>query len=91
MFVIVFSIIAMICAIIWGVLSIIETYAEDEPRPIAEDVRRVKIKDKPWVKKYFNGEFDPEPNDEQESEPIAETKTIKPLRKIVIRKKGATI
>ena len=55
----------LLCAALYCVAAIAEANAETEPRPIADDVRRVKIKEKPWVRKYYNGEFDPEDDEEE--------------------------
>ena len=45
-------------------------------RPIAEDVRRVKIKPDDWVSRYFAGEFYPEDEKPKRSD--------KPIRKFVM-------
>lgn len=45
-------------------------------RPIAEDVRRVKIKPDNWVSRYFAGEFYPEDEKPKQSD--------KPIRKFVM-------
>ena len=72
----------LLCAALYCVAVIAEANAETEPRAIADDVRRVKIKEKPWVRKYYNGEFDPEDDTSRPGEPTAETVATK-IRKFV--------
>ncbi len=81
-----------LCAVLYCAAVIVEANAEAEPRPIADDVRRVKIKEKPWVRKYYDGEFDPEDDPSQSAEPTAlpkgracETASVpRAMRKFVI-------
>ena len=76
----------IVCAMLFCVVAIAEASAETEPRPIADDVRRVKIKEKPWVKKYFDGEFDPkdDPEEKMELSSNAASAHTSRLRKIII-------
>lgn len=49
-------------------VMLVQAAAEDRAeRPIADDVRRVKIKEQDWTDKYFSGEFDPEDDEEEDS------------------------
>ena len=76
----------LLCAALYCVAVIAEANAETEPRAIADDVRRVKIKEKPWVRKYYEGEFDPE-DDEKEDlpAPVARAASApRAMRKFVI-------
>lgn len=111
--------IIIVCAMLFCVAAIAEANAETEPRPIADDVRRVKIKegsrkvrrtfweegvvagkgadpaeqagqakrrDATWVKKYFDGEFDPkdDPEEKMELSSNAASAHTSRLRKIII-------
>ncbi|MCI5892916.1 MAG: hypothetical protein MRZ66_05900 [Clostridiales bacterium] len=51
-------------------------FRQEKYRPIAEDVRRVKIKPDDWVSRYFAGEFYPEDEKPKRSD--------KPVRKFVM-------
>lgn len=57
----------LLCAALYCAAVIVEANAEPEPRAIADDVRRINVKEKPWVRKYYNGEFDPEDDEEEDS------------------------
>ena len=61
--------------------------SDEEHVPIADDVRKVIIKDEHWIEKYFRGEFDPEPNDETDYEAEEMNDESSPLRKFVIRRR----
>ena len=74
--------VVLLCAALYCVAVIAEANVETEPRPIADDVRRVKIKEKSWVRKYYNGEFDPKDDPSRPAEPTAETVATK-IRKFV--------
>ncbi len=81
----------LLCAALYCAAAIAEANADTEPRPIADDVRQVKIKEKAWVRKYYNGEFDPEDDEkEEEKAPLFQNNSParlrEPLRPSRVRK-----
>ena len=68
----VLSVMLFFGAIVFCAVMLAQAAAEDRAeRPIAEDVRRVKIKERPWVRKYYDGEFDPEDDPSQSASQTA--------------------
>ena len=61
--------------------------SDEKHTPIADDVRKVIIKDEHWIEKYFRGEFDPEPDDETDYDLEETNDESSPLRKFVIRRR----